>query len=79
MRNVLPKTDNKPKNITFALSGFKKALLQNPREMIRGRIFREMIRIQAQKSELRAKSQRYSRADPQNPNQIAQKRAPNGV
>ena len=36
--------------------GFKKALLQNPREMIRGRIFSEMIRIQAQKSELQAKS-----------------------
>ena len=41
------------------LSGFKKALLQNPREMIRGRIFSEMIRIQARKSELRAESRSY--------------------
>ena len=32
--------------------GFKKALLQNPRKMIRGRIFNEMIRISARKSEL---------------------------
>ena len=41
------------------LSGFKKALLQNPREMIRGRIFSEMIRIQARKSELQAESRSY--------------------
>ena len=40
----------------FVLSGFKKALLQNPREMIRGRIFSEMIRIEARKSELQAES-----------------------
>ena len=40
-------------------SGFKKALLQNPREMIRGRIFSEMIRIQARKSELQAESRSY--------------------
>ena len=33
------------------LWGFKKALLQNPREMIRGQIFREMIRVSARKSE----------------------------
>ena len=43
----------------FKLSGFKKALLQNPREMIRGRIFSEMIRIQARKSELQAESRSY--------------------
>ena len=57
------------------LSGFKMALLQNLRERIRGRIFSEMIRIQARKSELRAESRSYrpnpfklTRADPQNPN-----------
>ena len=38
---------------------FKKALLQNPREMIRGRIFSEMIRIQARKSESQAESRSY--------------------
>ena len=43
----------------YGSSGFKKALLQNPQEMIRGRIFSEMIRIQARKSELRAESQSY--------------------
>ena len=41
------------------LGGFKKALLQNPREMIRGRICSEMIRISARKSELQAKSRSY--------------------
>ena len=35
------------------------ALLQNPREMIQGRIFSEMIRIQARKSELRPESRSY--------------------
>ena len=40
-------------------SGFKKALLQNPREMIWGWISREMIRVSARKSELQAKSQSY--------------------
>ena len=56
-----------------ASGGFSKALLQNPREMFRGRIVSEMIRIQARKSELQAKSrsygppksQSYGRADPQ--------------
>ena len=43
----------------YALCGFKKASLQNPREMIRGRIFTWMIRVSAQKSELRAKSRGY--------------------
>ena len=43
----------------YTLSGFKKALLQNAREMIRGRIFSEMIRIQARKSELQAESRSY--------------------
>ena len=43
----------------FKLGGFEKALLQNPREMIRGRIFSEMIRISARKSELQAKSRSY--------------------
>ena len=43
----------------YILSGFKKALLQNPRQMIRGRIFSEMIRVQARKSELQAKSRSY--------------------
>ena len=37
------------------------------------------VGVTGRKSELRTKSRRYSRADPQNPNQIAQKRAPNGV
>ena len=41
------------------LSGFKKALLQNPREMIRRRIFREMIRVSARNSELQAKSRSH--------------------
>ena len=37
------------------------------------------VRVTGRKSELRTKSRRYSRADPQNLNRIAQKRAPNGV
>ena len=41
------------------LSGFKKVLLQNPREMIRGQIFSGMIRIRARKSELQAESRSY--------------------
>ena len=41
------------------LGGFKKALLQTPREMIRGRSASEMIQIQARKSELQAKSRSY--------------------
>ena len=68
------------------LGGFKNALLQNPRDMTRGRLFSEMIRIQARKSELQAesrsygpKSQSYSWTDPQNPNRISQKRVPNGA
>ena len=70
----------------YVLSGFKKALLQNPREMIRGRIFREMIRVSARKSELQprksdlqAKSRSYNGADPQNPNRISQEGNPNRV
>ena len=51
--------DNQAQN-ACNLSGFKKALLQNPRKMIRGRIFREMIRVSARKSELQAKSRSYS-------------------
>ena len=54
--------------------------------MIRGRIFSEMIRIRARKSELQPESRSYgpkvrvySRADPQNPNRIARKRHPNRV
>ena len=39
------------------------ALPQNPRHMIPGRIFSEMIRIQAQKQ---AKSRSYKLADPEN-------------
>ena len=63
------------------LSGFKKALLQNPREMIRVQIFSGMIRIRARKSELQAESRSYGPKvgdTAQNPNRIAQKRAPNG-
>ena len=41
------------------LGGFKKALLQNPREMIRGRILSAMIRIRARKSELRPESRSH--------------------
>ena len=41
------------------LWSLNKALLQNPREMIRGRIFSEMIRISARKSELQVKSRSY--------------------
>ena len=41
------------------ITWFKKALLQNPWEMIRGWIFSEMIRIQARKSALQAKSRSY--------------------
>ena len=37
------------------------------------------VRVTGRKSESRTKSRRYSRADPQNLNRIAQKRAPNGV
>ena len=37
------------------------------------------VRVTGRKSELRAKSQSYSRADPQNLNRIEQKRALNGV
>ena len=37
------------------------------------------VRVTRQKSELQTKSQSYSRADPQNPNRIAQKRPPNRV
>ena len=37
------------------------------------------VRVTGQKSELQTKSQSYNRADPQIPNRIAQKRAPNGV
>ena len=44
---------------TLKSSGFKKALLQNPREMIRGQIFSGMIRIQARKSEIQAGSRSY--------------------
>ena len=44
---------------THILAGLKKALPQNPPEMIRGRIFSEMIRIQARKSELQAESRSY--------------------
>ena len=36
------------------------------------------VRVTGRKSELQTKSRRYSRTDPQNPNRIAQKRAPNG-
>ena len=71
---------NNLENAYSTLSGFKKALLQDPPEMIRGPLFSEMIRIQAQKSELQAesrsygpKSQSYSRAEPQNPNRITRK------
>ena len=41
--------------------------------------FGPKVRVTGQKSGLQAKSQSYSRADPQNPNRIAQKRGPNGV
>ena len=41
--------------------------------------FGPKVRVTDEKSELQAKSQSYSRADPQNPNRIAQKRDPNGV
>ena len=54
--------------------------------MIRGRIFSEMIWIQARKSELQAESRSYgpkvrvtARADSQNPNRITQKGTANGV
>ena len=70
------------KKFMFMLSGFKKALLQNLREMIRGQIFSGMIRIRARKSELQAESRSYRPKvgdTAQNPNRIAQKRAPNGV
>ena len=52
-------TDVSPENSNYCLGGFKKALLQNPREMIRGRIFSEVIRIQARKSELQPESRSY--------------------
>ena len=37
------------------------------------------VRVTGQKSGLRAKSQSYNQADPQNPNRTAQKRDPNGI
>ena len=43
----------------YVLGGFQEALQQNPRDMSQGRIFSEMIRVSAQKSELQAKSQSY--------------------
>ena len=49
---------------TIELAGFKKALLQNLREMIQGRIFSEMIRIQARKSELQAENRSWKGAVP---------------
>ena len=66
----------------LVLSGFKRALLQNHREMIRGQIFSGMIRIRARKPELQAESRSYRpkvRDTAQNPNRIAQERAQNGV
>ena len=50
--------------------------------MIRGQIISGMIRIRARKSELQAESRSYRPKvgdTAQNPNRIAQKRAPNGV
>ena len=41
--------------------------------------FGRKVRLTAKKSELEAESQRYNRADPQNPNRIAEKRWLNGV
>ena len=38
--------------------------------------FGPKVRVTGQKSELQAKSQSYRRADPQNPNRIARKKAP---
>ena len=43
----------------YKLGGFKKALLQNPENMIRGRIFSEMIHIRVRKSELWPESRSY--------------------
>ena len=57
----------------------------NTPKMIRGRVFRERIRIQAQKSELQAESRSYGPKvrvtvfRPPNPDRITQKRSPNGV
>ena len=68
-------------NIEDNLGGFKKALLQNPREMIRDEFSAKWFgfRVTGRKSELQTKSPSCSRADPQNPNRIAQKKDPNGV
>ena len=41
--------------------------------------FGPKVGVTGQKSELQTKSQSYSRADPQNPNRIVQKRPPNGA
>ena len=41
--------------------------------------FGPKVRVTGQKSELQTKSQSYSWGDRQSPNQIAQKRNPNGV
>ena len=41
--------------------------------------FGPKVRVTSQKSELQTKSLSYSGADPQNPNQIAEKRCPNRV
>ena len=56
-----------PLFMPYELAGFKKALLQNPREMIRGANFQQndsdsgpKVRDTGRKSELQTKSRRYS-------------------
>ena len=72
------------KKASYNLSGFKGALLQKPpwfggEFSVKDSDSGPKVRVTGRKSELRTKSRRYSRADPQNPNRIAQNRAPNWV
>ena len=61
------------------LSGFKKALLQNPWEWFGGKSFSGMIRIQARKSEIQAESRSYRPKvgdTAQNPNTESPRKGP---
>ena len=60
-----PQGGRHSKSLWDSLSGFKKALLQNPREVIQGRILGPKVRVtQAKTSELQTTSQSCSRGDP---------------
>ena len=69
-------------NLIWIQEGFTAEPLKNDSGAIWGQTFSGMIRIQARKSEIQAESRSYRPKvgdTAQNPNRIAQKRAPNGV